>query len=35
MADPKTEGKIVELFPQAQYTVSDTICTIETLDGKI
>jgi len=34
MADPKSQGKIVELYPNAQYTVSQTICTIETPEGK-
>jgi V-type H+-transporting ATPase subunit A len=34
MADPKAKGRIVELYPDAQYTVSQPICVIETVDGK-
>lgn len=34
MADPKANGKIVEIFPEGQYTVSQPICVYETVDGK-
>jgi V-type H+-transporting ATPase subunit A len=34
MADPKANGRIVELYPEGQYTVSQPICVIETVDGK-
>jgi len=34
MADPKANGKVTELMPEGDYTVSQTICVIETVDGK-
>ena len=34
MADPKASGKIVEVFPAGQYTVSQPVCVIETVDGQ-
>ena len=34
MASPKDYGTIVELQPAGQYTVADTICTIQTTDGQ-
>jgi len=34
MADPKCNGRIVEVFNPGQYTVSQTVCVIETTDGK-
>lgn len=34
MSDPKAQGRIVELYDQGQYNVSQTICVIETVDGK-
>jgi len=33
MAEPKASGRIVELFPAARYTVDQTVCTIEKVDG--
>jgi vacuolar-type H+-ATPase catalytic subunit A/Vma1 len=34
MADPKANGKIVEIYDAGQYTVSQTICVIEDVEGK-
>ena len=34
MADPKANGRIVEVFDEGQYTVSQPVCVIETVDGK-
>jgi len=34
MADPKAKGRVVEVMPKGQYTVSDTVCVIESMDGK-
>jgi len=34
MANPKANGRIVEIYNAGQYTVSQPICVIETLDGK-
>jgi len=34
MADPRSSGKVVEVFDEGQYTVSQTICVIEDVDGK-
>lgn len=34
MVPPKTSGRVVEMMPEAQYTVSSTICVIETTSGK-
>jgi len=34
MADPKARGKVVEVFDQGNYTVSQAICVIEDLNGK-
>ena len=34
MSDPKVNGRVVELTPAGQYTVADTVCVIETIDGK-
>jgi V-type H+-transporting ATPase subunit A len=34
MADPHVKGRIVEVYPQGQYTVADKILTVETVDGK-
>lgn len=34
MADPKANGRVVEVYPDAQYTVSQPICLYETVDGK-
>ena len=34
MADPKIQGKVVELFPAAQYTVSQPICIVESPNGQ-
>ena len=33
MADPKANGRIVEVFPAARYPLSQTICRIEKVDG--
>jgi len=33
MADPKIQGKVVEIFPTAQYTVSQPVCVVETPNG--
>ena len=35
MVDPKFQGKIVEVFPEAQYTVAQPVLRIETPSGKI
>jgi len=35
MVPPKVSGRIHEVMPIGQYTVKDTICTIETPDNKI
>jgi len=35
MVPPRISGRIHEVMPIGQYTVSDTICTIETPDNKI
>jgi V-type H+-transporting ATPase subunit A len=34
MAAPKANGRLVEMSPQGQYTVSDTVAVVETIDGK-
>jgi V-type H+-transporting ATPase subunit A len=34
MADPKAAGRVVEVFPQGQYTVSQAVCVIETPTGQ-
>ena len=34
MVDPKLNGKIVETFDSGSYTVADTVCTIEDINGK-
>lgn len=34
MADPKIKGRIVELYDRGEYTVSDPVVVVETLDGK-
>ena len=34
MADPKARGKIVEIYDEGQYTVSQTIAVIEDMNGK-
>jgi vacuolar-type H+-ATPase catalytic subunit A/Vma1 len=34
MSDPKVNGRVVEITPAGSYTVADTVCVIETLDGK-
>jgi len=34
MADPKAAGKVVEVFPEGNYTVSQPVCVIETPTGK-
>jgi len=34
MADPKANGKVVETFPEGQYTVSQPICLIEDMNGE-
>ena len=34
MAHPKARGKVVELFDEANYTVSSPICVIEDVNGK-
>eukprot|EP00355_Strombidium_rassoulzadegani_P010178 CAMPEP_0168619442 /NCGR_PEP_ID=MMETSP0449_2-20121227/6603_1 /TAXON_ID=1082188 /ORGANISM="Strombidium rassoulzadegani, Strain ras09" /LENGTH=588 /DNA_ID=CAMNT_0008660375 /DNA_START=67 /DNA_END=1833 /DNA_ORIENTATION=+ len=34
MADPKSNGRVVEVFNEGQYTVSQPVCVIETVDGK-
>lgn len=34
MADPKANGRIVEVYDEGQYTVSQPVCVIETVDGK-
>jgi len=33
MASPNANGRIVEVFPAARYTVDQTVCTIEAVDG--
>jgi V-type H+-transporting ATPase subunit A len=33
MADPKANGRVVEVFPEASYTVGQTVCVIEKADG--
>jgi len=34
MANPKARGKIVELYDENNYTVSQTVCVIEDVNGK-
>ena len=34
LCDPNVSGRIVEMQPKGKYTVSQPICTVETLDGK-
>merc|ERR1711935_1054454 len=34
MADPKCNGRIVEIYNPGQYTVGSTVCVIETTGGK-
>jgi len=34
MAAPKANGRLVEMSPPGQYTVSDTVAVVETIDGK-
>jgi len=34
MADPKTAGRVVEVYDAGNYTVAQPICTIEDLNGK-
>lgn len=34
MADPKVQGKVVEIFPTAQYTVSQPVCVVESPNGQ-
>jgi len=34
MANPKANGRIVEVFPEGQYTVSQPVCVIEDVNGK-
>lgn len=34
MANPKTNGRIVEVMPSGQYTVAQPICVIEDVNGK-
>jgi V-type H+-transporting ATPase subunit A len=34
MADPKVNGRIVEVYNQGQYTVAQPICLYENLEGK-
>ena len=34
MADPVARGKVVEVFPEGNYTVSQPVCVIEDVNGK-
>jgi len=34
LARPNVSGRVTEVQPRGKYTVADTICTIETVDGK-
>ncbi len=34
MADPVARGKVIEIFPESNYTVSQPICVIEDVNGK-
>jgi len=34
LASPKVSGRVVEVQPKGRYTVSQPVCTVETLDGK-
>ena len=34
LLNPKLNGRIVEVYPQGQYSMRDTICTVETNSGK-
>jgi len=34
MSDPKVSGKIVEVFPEGNYTVAQPICVVETPSGE-
>jgi V-type H+-transporting ATPase subunit A len=34
MSDPKASGRIVEVFNEGQYTVSQPVCVIENMNGK-
>jgi vacuolar-type H+-ATPase catalytic subunit A/Vma1 len=33
MVDPNIQGRIVEIYPTAQYTVAQPICVVETPSG--
>ena len=34
LLNPKLNGRIVEVYPEGQYSMRDTICTVETNNGK-
>lgn len=34
MANPKARGKVVELYDENNYTVNQTVCVIEDVNGK-
>lgn len=34
LAKPGISGRIVDIQPKGKYTVADSVCTVETLDGK-
>ena len=34
MTSPKINGRIVEIFPQGQYTVAQPVCVVEDALGK-
>jgi len=34
MVDPKSSGRVVEVYNEGQYNVSQSICVIENMDGK-